>query len=129
MDGEYDGAYDIWDEDIDPKAVIIARASMEKADVEDVVRSEVTDVAVLRRDASYSRVVINPSYGECILEKWEVEELHRAFDRTIRMLPEGWRVSVFSFRTEFERTSGCAADKECKLYNGMFKCDLFQYGR
>ena len=44
-------------------------------------------------------------------------------------LPEGWRVSVLSSHTEFERTFGRTADKKRKLYNGMLKCDLFQYGR
>ena len=129
MDGEYDGAYDIWGGDIDPKAVAIARANAEKADVEDVVRFEVADAAAFRRDAPYGRVVTNPPYGERILEKREAEELYRAFGRAVRTLPEGWRVSVLSSHTEFERTFGRAADKKRKLYNGMLKCDLFQYGR
>ena len=96
MDGEYDGAYDIWGGDIDPKAVAIARANAEKADVEDVVRFEVADAAAFRRDAPYGRVVTNPPYGERILEKREAEELYRAFGRAVRTLPEGWRVSVLS---------------------------------
>lgn len=129
MDGEYDGAYDIWGGDIDPKAVAIARANAEKADVEDVVRFEVADAAAFRRDAPYGRVVTNPPYGERILEKREAEELYRAFGRAVRTLPEGWRVSVLSSHTEFERTFGRTADKKRKLYNGMLKCDLFQYGR
>ena len=129
MDGEYDGAYDIWGGDIDPKAVAIARANAEKADVEDAVRFEVADAAAFRRDAPYGRVVTNPPYGERILEKREAEELYRAFGRAVRTLPEGWRVSVLSSHTEFERTFGRAADKKRKLYNGMLKCDLFQYGR
>ena len=77
----------------------------------------------------YGRVVTNPPYGERILEKREAEELYRAFGRAVRTLPEGWRVSVLSSHTEFERTFGRAADKKRKLYNGMLKCDLFQYGR
>ena len=129
MDGEYDGAYDIWGGDIDPKAVAIARANAEKADVEDVVRFEVAGAAAFRRDAPYGRVVTNPPYGERILEKREAEELYRAFGRAVRTLPEGWRVSVLSSHTEFERTFGRTADKKRKLYNGMLKCDLFQYGR
>ena len=129
MDGEYDGAYDIWGGDIDPKAVAIARANAEKADVEDVVRFEVADAAAFRRDAPYGRVVTNPPYGERILEKREAEELYRAFGRAVRTLPEGWRVSVLSSHTEFERTFGRPADKKRKLYNGMLKCELFQYDR
>ena len=87
------------------------------------------DAAAFRRDAPYGRVVTNPPYGERILEKREAEELYRAFGRAVRTLPEGWRVSVLSSHTEFERTFGRAADKKRKLYNGMLKCDLFQYGR
>ena len=98
-------------------------------DVEDVVRFEVADAAAFRRDAPYGRVVTNPPYGERILEKREAEELYRAFGRAVRTLPEGWRVSVLSSHTEFERTFGRTADKKRKLYNGMLKCDLFQYGR
>ena len=129
MDQEFHGPYDIWGGDIDPKAVAIARANAEKADVEDVVRFEVADAAAFRRDAPYGRVVTNPPYGERILEKREAEERYRAFGRAVRTLPEGWRVSVLSSHTEFERTFGRAADKKRKLYNGMPKCDLFQYGR
>ena len=128
MDKEFHGDYDIWGGDIDPKAVAIARDNAVKADVEDVVRFEVADAARFHRDAPAGRVVTNPPYGERILEKREAEELYRAFGRAVRTLPEGWRVSVLSSHTEFERTFDRTAEKKRKLYNGMLKCDLFQYG-
>ena len=128
MDKEFHGDYDIWGGDIDPKAVAIARDNAVKADVGDVVRFEVADAARFHRDAPAGRVVTNPPYGERILEKREAEELYRVFGRAVRTLPEGWRVSVLSSHTEFERTFGRTAEKKRKLYNGMLKCDLFQYG-
>ena len=128
MDKEFHGDYDIWGGDIDPKAVAIARDNAVKADVEDVVRFEVADAAKFHRDAPVGRVVTNPPYGERILEKREAEELYRSFGRAVRTLPEGWKVSVLSSHTEFERTFGRTAEKKRKLYNGMLKCDLFQYG-
>ena len=128
MDKEYHGDYDIWGGDIDPKAVAIARDNAVKADVEDVVRFEVADATKFHRDAPVGRVVTNPPYGERILEKREAEDLYRAFGKAVRTLPEGWKVSVLSSHTEFERTFGRTADKKRKLYNGMLKCDLFQYG-
>ena len=128
MDKEYHGDYDIWGGDIDPKAVAIARDNAVKADVEDVVSFEVADATRFHRDAPVGRVVTNPPYGERIMEKREAEELYKAFGRAVRTLPEGWRVSVLSSHTEFERTFGRTADKKRKLYNGMLKCDLFQYG-
>ena len=128
MDKEFHGDYDIWGGDIDPKAVAIARDNAVKADVEDVVRFEVADATKFHRDAPVGRVVTNPPYGERIMEKREAEELYRAFGKAVRTLPEGWKVSVLSSHTEFERTFGRTAEKKRKLYNGMLKCDLFQYG-
>ena len=127
MDREFDGDYDIWGGDVDPGAVEIARANAVKADVEDLVRFEVADAAKFHRDAPFGRVVTNPPYGERIMEKREAEDLYRAFGAAVRTLPPGWKVSVLSSHTEFERTFGKTADKRRKLYNGMIKCDLFQY--
>ena len=127
MDKEYHGAYDIWGGDIDPRAVDIARSNAEKAEVEDTVRFAVADAAAFRREEPYGRIVTNPPYGERILEKKEAEGLYRAFGAAVRALPPGWRVSVLSSHTEFERTFGRPADRKRKLYNGMLKCDLFQY--
>lgn len=129
MDGEFDGQYDIWGGDIDPKAVEIARSNAEKAGVEDLVRFDVADATRFHRSEPYGRVVTNPPYGERIMEKKEAEGLYTAFGQAVRGLPSGWRVSVLSSHTEFERTFGRTADKKRKLYNGMIKCDLFQYNK
>ena len=127
MDKEFDGNYDIWGGDIDPAAVEIARSNAVKADVEDLVRFEVADATRFHRSSDYGRIVTNPPYGERIMEKKEAETLYRAFGQAVRSLPPGWKVSVLSSHTEFERTFGRTADKRRKLYNGMIKCDLFQY--
>ena len=129
MDKEFDGEYDIWGGDIDPKAVAIARSNAEKAGVEDLVRFEVADALSFRRETPYGRIVTNPPYGERIMEKREAEELYRGFGRAFRDLPDGWTLSLLSSHTEFERTFGRNADRKRKLYNGMLKCDLFLYGK
>ena len=127
MDKEFQGSYDIWGGDIDPAAVAIARDNAVKAGVEDHVRFEVADARTFHRDEPYGRIVTNPPYGERIMEKQEAEVLYRSFGSAVRALPAGWKVSVLSSHTEFERTFGRTADKRRKLYNGMLKCDLFQY--
>lgn len=129
MDKEFDGAYDLWGGDIDPRAVSLARHNAELADVEDLVRFEVSDAMRFCRESPYGRVVTNPPYGERLMERREAEELYRGFGRAVKALPPGWKVSVLSSHTEFERTFGRQADKKRKLYNGMLKCDLFQYGK
>lgn len=127
MDLEFDGDYDIWGGDIDPSAVRIAQDNAVKADVEDLVHFEVADARSFSRQEPYGRIVTNPPYGERLMEKQEAEELYRDFGRATEGLPSGWRINLLSSHTEFERTFGRKADKKRKLYNGMIKCDLFQY--
>ncbi len=128
MDLEYDGDYDIWSGDIDPAAVAVAKDNAVKAEVDDLVRFEVADARTFSRTEPYGRIVTNPPYGERLLEKKEAEVLYRDFGTAVRRLPTGWKVNVISSHTEFERTFGRNAEKKRKLYNGMLKCDLFQYG-
>jgi len=127
MDQEFHGDYDIWGGDIDPEAVALARSNAAKADVEDLVRFEVADARLFHRETPYGRVVTNPPYGERLMEHREAEELYRSFGRATGKLPPGWKVNLLSSHTEFERTFGRPADKKRKLYNGMIRCDLFQY--
>ena len=127
MDLEYHGSYDIWGGDIDPAAVELSRANAVKAGVEDTVRFTVSDAARFAPSEPEGRVVTNPPYGERIMEKREAEGLYAAFGKAWRSVPAGWSLYLMSSHTEFERTFGRTADKKRKLYNGMLKCDLFQY--
>ena len=129
QDKEFHGNYDIWGGDIDPAAVELAGHNAALAGVEDCIRFEVADAAAFHRDSEYGQLVTNPPYGERLLEKSEAEEVYRRFGAAVRMLPPKWRVLVLSSHTEFERCFGRTADKKRKLYNGMLKCDLFQYGK
>lgn len=127
MDKEYDGVYDIWGGDVDPQAVAIARSNAEKAGVEGDVRFEVADAGQFHPAEPTGRVVTNPPYGERIMEHREAEGLYAAFGQAWQEVPAGWSLYLLSSHTEFERTFGRQADKKRKLYNGMLKCDLFQY--
>lgn len=129
MDLEYDGDYDLWGGDLDPAAVTIARENAEKAEVEDLVRFTQADARRFSRTEPYGRIVTNPPYGERLMQRQEAEELYRDFGRATMGLPTGWRMNILSSHTEFERTFGRTADKKRKLYNGMIKCDLFQYNK
>lgn len=127
MSAEYQGEYDIWGGDVDPQAVSIARHNAQLAGVEGLVRFEVADALTFHRDAPSGRVVTNPPYGERIMDKGEAEDLYVGFGKAWRGMPKGWSLYLLSSHTEFERTFGAQADKKRKLYNGMLKCDLFQY--
>ena len=129
MDHEFHGSYDIWGGDIDPAAVELAKHNAELAGVGDCVRFEVADAARFHRESEYGQLVTNPPYGERLLEKQEAEQLYRSFGKALQDLPPRWRVLVLSSHTEFELAFGRPADRKRKLYNGMLKCDVFQYGK
>lgn len=100
-----------------------------RQEVEDTVRFEVYDARRFYSTEPYGRVVTNPPYGERLMEKQEVSKLYGEFGHAVRLLPEGWKVSILSSHTEFEEVFGARAKKKRKLYNGMLKCDLFMYGK
>ena len=104
--------------DVDPAAVELSKANAVKAGVEELVRFEVADATEFSPSEPKGRVVTNPPYGERILERKEAEKLYAAFGRAWRKVPKGWSLYLLSSHT---------ADKKRKLYNGMLKCDLFQY--
>ena len=127
MDREFHGSYEIWGGDLDPEAVALAQHNARLAEVDDIVRFEVSDATRFHWGGLYGRIVTNPPYGERIMERREAEELYRAFGRSWSKFPDTWKLYLLSSHTEFERTFGKQADKKRKLYNGMLKCDLFMY--
>ncbi len=129
MDKEFDGDYQIWAGDLDPRAVELAQANAVKADVEDLITFQVADAMAFHRSEPYGRVVTNPPYGERLMEHREAEALYEGFGQAWRGMPGGWSLALLSSHTEFERTFGRTADKKRKLYNGMIKCDLFLYDK
>ena len=124
---EFQGPYDILGSDLDPRAVEIARANAEKAEVEDLVRFQVADALQFAPAEPEGRIVTNPPYGERLMEKREAEALYRGFGKAYAKLYPNWKLYLLSSHTEFERTFGKQAVKKRKLYNGMLKCDLFMY--
>ena len=129
MDKEFDGDYEIWGGDIDPRAVELARHNAVLAEVDDVVKFEVADATRFHWGGLHGRIVTNPPYGERLMERREAEDLYRAFGKAWNKFPDSWQLYLLSSHTEFERTFGREADKKRKLYNGMIKCDLFMYNQ
>ena len=107
----------------------LAQDNARKAGVEDVVKFELADATRFHWGGQYGRVVTNPPYGERLMDRSAAEQLYREFGIAMSKLPDTWRISVLSSHTEFERTFGHGEARKRKLYNGMIKCDLFQYGK
>jgi len=123
---EYQGDYDIWGGDIDPKCIEISNENAKRAGIAEYTRFEVADATKFSSDKKGGIILTNPPYGERVMEHHEAEGLYKDFGNAIKKLDE-WKMYILSSHTEFERTFGKRAVKKRKLYNGMIKCDLFMY--
>ena len=123
---EYQGDYNIWGGDIDPKCIEIAKENAKRAGVAQYIQFEIADATVFHSDTQNGLIMTNPPYGERVMQQSEAEDLYRRFGAATRKLKD-WKMYILSSHTEFERTFGKTAVKKRKLYNGMIKCDLFMY--
>ena len=122
----FHGDYHICASDIDPKAVAIARQNAQRAGVADLIEFSVADATQFDRKTDRGVIVTNPPYGERMLEKKEAEQLYTAFGKAYQNT-EHWSLYLICSHPNFEQSFGQPADKKRKLYNGMIRCDLYQY--
>ena len=114
--------------DIDEKAVALTLENAKKAGVAENVRAAVQDIDDFAPTDPRGLIVCNPPYGERLLEIRQAEELYRRMGRVFLRLPN-FHYFIISPSDKFEACFGKKADKRRKLYNGMIKCELFQYFR
>ena len=84
------------------------------------------DATKISFDTSYGTIICNPPYGERLGEKKECEELYRKIGNTFNKLDE-WNYYILTSNEEFEHLFGKPANKRRKIYNGMLKCNIYQY--
>lgn len=112
--------------DIDGAAVSLTIENARKAGVISCIRAEKRDIADFTANGEYGCVICNPPYGERLLDVKQAEDIYRVMGRVFEQ-KRGWSYSVISPDEEFEQCYGRKADKRRKLYNGMIKCQMFQY--
>jgi len=123
---EFHGEYRLLGGDVDPRSVELTRENARRAGVEQYVRVERKDAASQRFEEPRGTLVTNPPYGERLGDKAAAEQALGILGSLQRRLPE-WTVGVISPHEEFDRCFGRPADKRRKLYNGMIKCEYYQY--
>ena len=127
LDKEYQGEYHIWGGDIDYHAIQVAQRNAARAEVDDVVHFEVADARNFHRRAPAGRLVLNPPYGERLLDREETALLYQGLATAVERLASGWQVHILTAYPDFELCWGRSADKRRKLYNGMLKFQFYSY--
>ena len=121
-----DCAFEAYATDIDPICVSIAEQNVRRAGMDKYIKCfpyNALDVQTYGRRGS---IVCNPPYGERMMTKETVEELYTEMGKAFAKLGS-WQIYVISSCTDFERLYGRRADKVRKLYNGMIKCNYYQF--
>lgn len=112
--------------DIDPEAVRLTLENAQKAGVRQYIRAGVQDVREFTARDRYGCVICNPPYGERLLDRETAQQLAREMGRLFERKP-GWSYGIITPDEDFETLYGRKADKRRKLYNGMIKCQFYQY--
>ena len=117
---------EIYASDIDAETVEIARENAKIAGVDDAISFSVMPAQNFSSKTRYGSVICNPPYGERLGDIRECEKLYSEIGKTFSRLPD-WSYYIIASNEKFEDFFGRKADKRRKLYNGMIKCNIYQY--
>ena len=118
--------FHVFASDIDRRSLELASGNARRGGVEKFITFEKADLRAFQKHSEKGTVIVNPPYGERLLDIKEAEEIYRIMGE--KFLPErGWTYSIISPDEHFEQLFGRKADKRRKLYNGMIKCQYYMY--
>ncbi len=123
---ENDNETIIFASDIDPKAIEIAKQNAKNAGVYDKIVFKVSDCANIRPFREKGVIVCNPPYGERLLDVKKCQKIYSMMGKKFSSFPQAKKLILTSYQ-DFEKYYGKEADKKRKLYNGMLKCNVYQY--
>ncbi len=112
--------------DVDPQMAELTAANAKKAGVGNRIVTHTGDIKDFLPDTPRGIVITNPPYGERLLDIDIARNLYRTMGQVFTQKP-GWRYGIISPDEEFQTHFGRPADKKRKLYNGMLKCNYYQY--
>ena len=114
--------------DIDTNSVELAKENSRLAKVSENLKISQMPLIYLNLSESLGVLICNPPYGERMGEEHDVADLYKEMGKVFRRL-DRWSHYIITSNEKFEVYYGKRADKKRKLYNGMIKCDYYQYFR
>lgn len=112
--------------DIDPDTVEIARDNIRRAGMWDYINCFTKDALTIRRDDKRTTIVCNPPYGERMDTIKSAQALYKKMGKVFSKLSP-WQIYIITSEEDFENIYGKRADKVRRLYNGMIRCNYYQY--
>ena len=112
--------------DIDADTVELAKHNANIAGVGDAVCPVVGDVSDFSTELIYGTLICNPPYGERLGDAQMCERLYNSMGKAFSKLNK-WSYYILTSNENFEKCFGKKAGKKRKLYNGMLRCNIYQY--
>lgn len=112
--------------DISEEALEISQANARRAGISGLIRLEKCDIKDLSLPQKKLLVVTNPPYGERMLPGENLQQLYKIMGSVFQPSQQA-AYYIITSAEDFELGFGRKADKKRKLYNGMLKCNLYQY--
>ncbi|MBR5314909.1 MAG: class I SAM-dependent RNA methyltransferase, partial [Clostridia bacterium] len=112
--------------DVDTSVLKIAQHNIKMAGMEkhiDCFEMNALDIDSQGRKGS---IVCNPPYGERLSNTDSVFKLYSDMGKAFKRL-DRWQIYILTNDEEFERKYGRRADKIRRLYNGMLRCNYYQF--
>ncbi len=126
---ECDPITKIFGSDIDPNAIALAKDNAVKARVAKAIDFSVADARNFVSPIENARgtIITNPPYGERLGDISGARELYKALGINFKECVPNWQLYIITSDEMFERYFGRRSDKKRVLYNGMLKCNLYQF--
>ena len=122
----YSDEFEIYASDIDSRVLKTANANIARSGMNKYIKTFVKDATDIEKDDVRTTIICNPPYGERLESIREARELYRKMGKNFPLLSP-WQIYIITSEEEFEKLYGVKADKVRKLYNGMIKCNYYQY--
>lgn len=112
--------------DIDTDVLKIACHNVKMAGMEKYIDCFEMNALDVTSDGRKGTIVCNPPYGERLSDADTVFKLYSDMGKAFKNL-DRWQIYILTNDEEFERKYGRRADKIRRLYNGMLRCNYYQF--
>ncbi len=113
--------------DVDHYAVKVARENVRKAGLEDFIEIKRQAFETLAPPVEKGLMVVNPPYGQRLLEKNEALENYKNLAFTMKNQFKGWECWVLSGDPELSAAMKLKADRKVPIWNGPIECRFLKY--
>ena len=112
--------------DIDRDVLKIAEQNIRKAGMEKYITCFEQNALNIETGGMKGTIVCNPPYGERLSDANSVNKLYGEMGRAFAKL-DRWQIYILTNDEAFEKKYGRKADKIRRLYNGMLRCNYYQF--